>query len=226
MVQALLISLLACPEVTQILLTRNIPETLDLPADSRLTVIDNAQPQGFGANHNAAFQRCNQDFFCPLNPDIVLNENPFPSLLQALQETGAALVAPRVYSLAGEIEDSVRYFPTVLGLLKKLIFCDKGTVILSGQQAQVIDWVAGMFMLFDSTAFRLLQGFDPHYFLYYEDVDICYRARQKSLKVLIVPTVSVTHDAQRDSHKKLRHLRWHLQSMGRYFIQCRKHATK
>lgn len=221
MVGTLVEHLLDCPEVSQIIVTLNIPESLSLPESPRVQRLQNTTPQGFGANHNAAFEYCRADYFCPINPDIQFDESPFPLLLQAIQATRAAMVAPRVVSPDGEIEDSVRHFPSLSGLLRKLFLGDKGTVDISGNAPQSVDWVAGMFMLFTSTNFRDLQGFDPRYFLYYEDVDICYRAWQKKMPVVVVPAASVIHYAQRDSHKKLRHLFWHLQSMRRYFVQCR-----
>lgn len=218
MVERLAAALLACPEVAQLLVTRNIPEALALPADGRLQVIDNAAPKGFGANHNAAFAHCAQPFFCPLNPDIELDGNPFPALLAALERDGAALAAPLVRAPDGGVEDSIRHFPTPGGLLRKALGRGDGRYRLPADGADFHpEWVAGMFMLFRSDAYGRLGGFDEGYFLYYEDVDICVRLWRQGFKVLACPAVGVVHDARRDSRRSLRHLRWHLASMARYF---------
>lgn len=119
MVRRLVGQLLAFPEVTQIILTLNVPESVALPDDARLTVIGNAEAKGFGANHNAAFATCTQMFFCPLNPDIEFDGNPFPVLSAALGDERVALVAPVVKSPDGKIEDSMRHFPTPGSLLTK-----------------------------------------------------------------------------------------------------------
>ncbi len=220
MVERLVESLLECDEVTQIIVTRNVPEVLLLPACDRITLLDNTLPKGFGENHNAAFERIKQPFFCPLNPDISLIDNPFRPLLAELRNTGGGIAAPLVLAPDGVVEDSVRRFPTVASLLHKIgggqggrynpklndpIFCP--------------DWVAGMFMLFRSEDYEKLGGFDPKFFLYYEDVDICARARKAGMGLIVCPSVAVIHDARRDSHRSLRHLRWHLASMGRYFLK-------
>ncbi len=221
MVTRLLECVLACPEVGQVLLTLNVPEQLQLPSDERLKVIRNAQPKGFGANHNAAFELCNQAFFCPLNPDITFSQSPFTLLLGELQRSPAALVVPLVLSPQGLVEDSVRYFPSLRGLLAKLLWrADKRYVVRQGDTPIYPEWVAGMFMLFRREAFARLGGFDEGFFLYYEDVDICVRAWQEGLPVMVYPGAVVVHDAQRDSRRSLRHMRWHLASMVRYF---RKH---
>jgi len=86
------------------------------------------------------------------------------------------------------------------------------------QAALSPDWVAGMFMLFRSPVFDELQGFDERYFLYYEDVDLCRRLRNRGYEVRLVPSISAVHDARRESHQSLRHLRWHLASILRFFL--------
>ncbi len=221
MVIRLVSSLLTCPEVVQIIVTRNVPEVLELPADGRILVIDNSSPNGFGANHNAAFKYCRQPFFCPLNPDIELIANPFPQLLALFEsDERVALTAPMVRSPGGSLEDSVRHFPTVTSLLgKALSGADGRYSVAPGQASFSPEWVAGMFMLFSSPNYLRLGGFDEGFFLYYEDVDICVRAWKAGMRVLVCPSVSVVHDARRDSHRSLRHLRWHLTSMARYFFR-------
>ena len=66
MVARLVHALLGFPEVAQILVTTNIPESLALPSSSRITLIDNPFPKGFGSNHNVAFKHCHQPFFFAL----------------------------------------------------------------------------------------------------------------------------------------------------------------
>ena len=220
MVVRLLESLLACVEVAQIIVTRNIPESIRMPESDRIVVLDNPLPKGFGENHNAAFERCTQPFFCPLNPDISLIGNPFGTLLTDLEKSGAAIAAPLVLAPGGGLEDSLRRFPTVSSLLRKVCGGQDGRYnIKLNDPTFCPDWVAGMFILFRSSDYARLGGFDPKFFLYYEDVDICVRAKKLGMGLIVCPSVAVIHDARRDSHRSLRHLRWHLASMGRYFLK-------
>lgn len=219
----LLLDIADIPEIAAVILTLNVPEPdPEIPPKlaERLTIIRNHKPKGFSANHNAAFRRCQTPHFCVMNPDIRLNSNPFTVLLNALASTGRAMVAPIVMNSQAEREDSVRHFPTPWKLLQKIVIGDKGTYdIRVGDKALYPDWVAGMFMLFDSDAFDALNGFDDSYFLYYEDVDICVRLWKAKLGLLVCPDVVVSHDAQRTSHKRLMYLRWHITSMLRFFIK-------
>ncbi len=217
MVERLVSQLLEFPAVQRVILTLNLPERVAFRGHPKVLLIENAQPKGFGANHNAAFGQSHAQYFCILNPDIEFRSDPFGELLQCHQHTQAGIVAPLILNPGGGIEDSARYFPTLFGLIKKILRLDDGRFPLkSDNQPWSPDWVAGMFMLMTSTVFERLGGFDERYFLYYEDVDLCRRVRQLGMSIVVCPTASAIHDARRDSHRKLKHLRWHLASMARY----------
>jgi GT2 family glycosyltransferase len=158
------------------------------------------------------------DFFCVMNPDIRIHENPFPVLLEGFFDASIGVVAPMVVGPDGAIEDSARKFPSPLKiLLKALGQKPPQDYEMVGEFVQP-EWVGGMFMLFKRTAFAKLQGFDQRYFLYYEDVDICARVHLSNHKVLLCLNAKVTHNAQRSSHRSFKFLRWHIFSMLRFFL--------
>ena len=207
-----------CPEVTEIILTENIPEEPSFSCLDGVTVVRNRTPQGFGRNHNEAFRISHEDYFCVLNPDIELTGNPFPELVTNLRSGDAGIAVPVVRAGNGAVEDSVRHFPTVRRLFRKLLLQDRGRMPIDNSvSCQYIDWGAGMCMLFARTAFEQLCGFDERYFMYYEDADICLRAWKNAIPVILASQTSVIHHARRDSHRRLRYLLMHLRSMERYF---------
>ena len=203
-----------CAGQVELLVTENIPDALPIPqATTR-----NARRKGFGANHNAAFQRAHAPYFCVCNPDIRLHANPFPALLEALRDPQVAVVGPLVRSPQGSVEDSARRFPTVRSLASRMMTrrfepdypCDRGPI--------EVDWIAGMFMLFRSPAYRELGGFDERYFLYYEDVDLCRRIRSAGRRVVYQPGSEVVHDARRGSHRSPALAFQHLKSGLRFLL--------
>jgi GT2 family glycosyltransferase len=210
-------------EALELILTLNLPEDLPFADDALafpLKIIRNAEPMGFGANHNQAFHQASGEFFCVLNPDVRLTENVFSALRALFAAHGrAGVVAPRVLRPDGAAEDSARYFPTPLRLAAKALHLGDGRFPVAAAEAQPVDWVAGMFMLFRADAFRQVGGFDEGFFLYYEDVDICARLWRAGWSVLLLPGVSVVHAAQRSSRRDRRYLAWHLSSMLRYFLK-------
>jgi N-acetylglucosaminyl-diphospho-decaprenol L-rhamnosyltransferase len=184
-----------------------------------LFVIKNETPKGFGENHNQAFKSARGEFFCVLNPDIRLNDNPFPPLLECLKDDSVGVVAPVILNDLNLIEDSARRFPSPLSIFLKLInkILNKPNSVRANADSNY-DWVGGMFMFFNVNTYREVRGFDQRYFMYYEDVDICARLTHMGKQVLLCQTSRVVHLAQRASHRNMRHLRWHLTSMLRFFM--------
>lgn len=214
LVEALLgdLARLASSSISAIVLTRNMPEPRIVVPPSlaaRTIVIDNPAPCGFGANHNAAFARCDVPYFCVVNPDIRLDVDPFPALLHRFDRPTVALVAPRIDAPDGRREDSARELITPWRLLLRRLSPS------TRKAAATPDWLAGMFCLLSSPAFAATGGFDPRYFLYCEDFDLCARLRLAGWTIVVAEDVGVVHAARRASHRSLRHLAWHAQSLLR-----------
>jgi N-acetylglucosaminyl-diphospho-decaprenol L-rhamnosyltransferase len=218
MVAGLAEDLLGCPEIAKIVITQNIQEDEHYPADPRIEVIRNRIACGYGANQNAALLAATTPFLCVLNPDIRLSDNPFPFLIRELDNPQLAACAPVITTQDGTREDSARKFPTAAGLLGKGLGLGDGTYSTVAE-AKNPDWLAGMFILLRASIFRDVGGFDEKYFLYYEDVDLCWRLRRRGCELRQVQNVSVTHDARRASRRDWQHARWHLASMGRFLAR-------
>jgi len=211
--------LLQFKEIKRIIVTLNIFEQIYFPINSRVVVILNSKPNGFGFNHNRAFSFCNTEFFCVLNPDISFLNNPFSKLIE-LTTSDIALSAPIVKNLNGEIEDNIRKFPTPITiLLRQFRLFKKEYSYCEGSNNFHPEWVAGMFMLFRSSIYETVGGFDELYWLYVEDVDICTRIWVNGFKVLACPNILIFHDARRASRSNIQHLRWHFWSLFRYFVK-------
>lgn len=213
-----------------VLLTLNIPEPepqiQDYP-NLCLTLIRNKKPQGFGANHNMAFHSCTTRWFAILNPDLRLPANPFPTLIVCAQKLPVAgVVAPKIINSAGAEEDHVRPNLSPASLWRRFLGQREPVdTSVPAIRPRPFYWLAGMFMLFDADAYREVGGFDERYFLYCEDYDICARLFDAGYGVHLVPEVFAIHDAQRDSHGSLKHLRWHISSLvkvwcTRVFWRC------
>jgi N-acetylglucosaminyl-diphospho-decaprenol L-rhamnosyltransferase len=209
-------------ERVSLLVTENVPDSVPLAAahpEFPMEIVVNAKPKGFGANHNAAFLRCNAPFFCVVNPDVRLPSDPFPLLIGTLREKRAAVVGPLVRSPAGSIEDSARRFPSAWALAKKLFSPPAGPDYPAEGESVEADWLAGMFMLFSAEAFRRVGGFDERYFLYYEDADICRRIRSAGDRVRYEPRAEIVHDARRGSRRNPRLAAHHVASIIRFLAQ-------
>jgi N-acetylglucosaminyl-diphospho-decaprenol L-rhamnosyltransferase len=215
-----------CSTPLEIIVTINVDEPVRSALDEYpfpVVSIRNDTPKGFGANHDSAFERARGEYFCVINPDIRLTHDPFPSLIDALDLDAVGVAAPRVVSPDGNTEDSARAFPTPSSLMRKLWRRvirreEPEPEYLIGDEPIFPDWIGGMCMLFRSATFREIGGFDERYFLYYEDVDLCWRLRRSGRQVVLDPRAVVVHGARRSSWRKFRYMRWHLTSMLRFLM--------
>ena len=206
-----------------VVLTLNVPEDLPcVPEDFAfsLQIMRNSQPLGFGANHNRAFSQAQGGIFCVLNPDIRITQNPFPDLLKACADPHTGLAAPAIYSPSGQLEDSASKFPTPWRIAHRVLTRRRTRDYAAPTTVLHPDWVAGMFLLLRTTVYRQLGGFDERYFLYYEDVDLCARARLAGLEIVQLALPGVIHNAQRASHRDPKYLRWHVGSMLKFFTSA------
>jgi GT2 family glycosyltransferase len=205
----------------RVILTDNLGNDLPSFVNSLSTsfeILHNQLPRGYAWNHNQAFRLVKTSYFCILNPDVVFEQEVFEPLI-ALLETGKAdIVSPLVVDSNAVVQDSFRTLPTPLDLVRRKIPGYRSIPTLPDADGLVKpDWMAGIFLLLKSESYRKLNGFNERYHLYFEDVDLCIRARLAGLKLLVDTNVRIRHDAQRASSKNLRYLLWHLQSALRFY---------
>lgn len=182
----------------------------------------NALPQGFGANHNAAFRRADSDWFVVVNPDITWPPlAPTDEIFEQMAATDVrcGLLIPGQVAPDGALQDHMRALVTPWGVLKRAIQRTWQPVVRSGaaQSAEDADWVNGACMVLRSDAFRELGGFDEGYFMYCEDTDFCLRLRLAGWQMASMP-LTVVHDARRHTRSNRRHLFWHVRSLWRLWL--------
>ncbi len=186
-----------------------------------LRVIRNSRAQGFGANHNQAFvhaKAAQAMWFVVLNPDIYFPQTAYTFWRSLDQDTCPAdvgLLCPAQVDAQGQPQDFARRLMTPWGLAARLIRRAAG-MAPSGvaESVATADWVNGACMVWRSEAFAALQGFDERYFMYCEDADICLRLQLAGWRMCSA-NLAVVHDAQRQTARNWRHLRWHMTSMLR-----------
>lgn len=200
----------------QIIITDNLgDDEFSAPVFQSATILRNQTRQGFAANHNAAFKHARGEYFCVLNPDILFIQPVFNLLIENIQHRQADILAPLIVDGQGETQDSFRSLPTPAELISRRLRKEYSRPMPAARLSP--DWLAGMFLFMRTDTFQNLDGFDERYYLYFEDVDFSTRARLAGYRLLLDPSLQVQHDAHRASEKRLRYLRWHVQSAIRFF---------
>ena len=138
---------------------------------------------GFGAANNIGFAACTTEFALITNPDVFFDIAAVQRLLQtADQYKEAAFVAPQLVGKNGNPDTSYRW--------------PRNQWKSSGELAQgpiCTGFVTGAFILARKSCLETLKGFDEEFFLYYEDEDLCQRAFNAHMTIIVDPGAVVTH---------------------------------
>jgi N-acetylglucosaminyl-diphospho-decaprenol L-rhamnosyltransferase len=168
----------------------------------RVTLIESETNRGFAAATNAAIRRGSAPFVLALNPDTKMRAGTLDRLLELMKDRPEVGVAGCRLELEDGTFDhaSRRSFPTLVGALGH--FTGIGRVCRSGPLAQYrapnvergpVDAVNGAFMLIRRWALEQVGLFDEGYWMYMEDLDLCYRLKQAGWVTWYEPSVSALH---------------------------------
>jgi GT2 family glycosyltransferase len=100
----------------------------------------------------------------------------------------AACAGPRLLNPDGTLQMSVQRFPTPLSR-----FIETRIRARDHRTSRAVDWVKGAALALRRTAFDEARGFDERYFMYFEEVDLCWRLRDLGWQTHFVPAAEVTH---------------------------------
>lgn len=173
--------------------------------DPGATVVEAGANLGFGTAANRGVAAAGGEYVLILNPDTVVEPGTVKALSEALdRDPGLAAVGPRMENLDGSLYPSVRRFPDLtvavghafLGLVWPGNPATRRYRMLDwdhDRPASDVDWVGGACMLVRRRAFDVVAGFDEEYFMYVEDVDLCWRLGQAGWRIGYEPGARVVH---------------------------------
>ena len=173
-------------------------------ADPDVHVLRAGRNLGYGAAANRGVEVTVAELVLVSNPDLVVHPGALAELVAALEADAAlAIAGPQLLETDGTRYPSARRFPswadaaghTLLGLVAPdNRFTRRYRMMeLSGDGVRRVDWVSGACFLARRAPLAELGGFDEGYFMYFEDVDLCWRAHRAGYGVAYVPAATVTH---------------------------------
>ena len=160
---------------------------------------------GFGAANNLALEVAHGRYFVLLNSDAFFTAGALGRAIQHMDETPeCGLGGSRLVGRDGSAQPSSRCFHTVLndflvlsglaGRYPKSRFFGRFDRTWANPNAPAsVDWVPGAFCILRPEALRRVGLFDPAFFLYYEEVDLCLRLKRAGFAVWCWPDVVVVH---------------------------------
>ncbi|MGH9095382.1 MAG: glycosyltransferase family 2 protein [Acidimicrobiales bacterium] len=197
-------------------------------ADPGARWIDTGANLGYGRAANRGARQSGRPYVLICNPDLELGPDTVRILVDRLEaEPDLGVIGPRVVNPDGTTYPSARTFPDLVdsvghGLLGMVAPGNRFTrryrlLDRDDDRPARVGWVSGACFLIRRTVWDALGGFDPAYFMYLEDVDLCWRAQRAGWAVGYEPTARVTHvqGVSTDRHP-YRMLLAHHRSMWRF----------
>lgn len=155
-------------------------------------VVETSGNLGFARGANAGAAAARGEVLVFVNPDATIEPGALRGLVEALTLAPGAAIAG-----GGLRDDDGGWQPAAarFGVLAHLVLdTTPGRLAARGRRdAHIVDWVYGTFMAVRREVFDTLGGFDGAYFLYGEDLDLCYRARVAGWRTLYVPGAVARH---------------------------------
>lgn len=164
----------------------------------KINYIINQENIGFGAANNQALRNIKNELVLCLNPDTEFNEGVLSYMVQFMKQyhqVGAATC--RVELKNGAIDwASHRGFPTPwASFFYYFLYNDKYYHLSKSDftKDHEVDAISGAFFLTRKSVLDEVGLFDEKYFMYAEDLDLCYRIKNAGFKIMYVPEVKITH---------------------------------
>jgi N-acetylglucosaminyl-diphospho-decaprenol L-rhamnosyltransferase len=156
-------------------------------------VVELGENRGFGAASNAGVAAAREAVCVLLNPDCVLRDDAL-ARLAALAAGHDALLVPRLLDGRGAVQRSAHPLPGVPSALVRAVV---PTRLLPephrARQVRRVGWAIAACLAAPTALLRRLGPFDPAAFLFYEDLDLCLRARVGGVPTVLHPELAVTH---------------------------------
>ena len=208
-------------------------EPPELPSPVRL--IRNNQNVGFARAHNRGIAASTGDLVVLINPDTVVESDFFERLEGFFgKNPRVGIAGPRILDSEGELQLSARREISALsGLLGRTSLLTrlfpKSSLVKSHFPAATdqthptpVDWVSGACMVIRRETLRDVGPLDERFFMYFEDADLCRRARTAGWLVYYLPHVEIIHQTGASSHSRPKSI-WLLHKSA--FLYHRKHGA-
>jgi GT2 family glycosyltransferase len=160
--------------------------------------IENRANLGFGKAHNIALKKADTPYVLTLNPDCEVPGGTLKYLFDFIEKNSdVGIVTAKVLKADGKLDIAChRGFPTPWASFKYFFLKDDRDYHLTDrpmEKTHEIDSAVGAFMFMRKSVLEKTGYFDEDYFLYGEDIDLCFRVKKAGFKVMFVPDVSVLH---------------------------------
>jgi len=169
-----------------------------------VTLVHSSENLGFGRANNIALEGMHEPYALLVNSDTFVQPDTLEKLYRYMESNkDVGIAGPKTLNQDGSVQASCRRFPSmaqaaVHGFLHKIAPRNRFSRAyrmedMDHEATLDVDWVSGLCMMIRAQTAKALGGFDPEYFFYVEDVDLCKRAHMDGWRVVFCGEASVVH---------------------------------
>lgn len=168
----------------------------------KIKLLESDKNHGFAGAQNLILSRAKGDYYLLVNPDTEIPEDAVAKMVTFMEENpGCGIAGSKIESFNGKINSNGGDLPTGLAALSWLFNLesfgiksnfhrdDKDFYETPGNKG----WVGGTFMMLRKEVIEKVGLLNTDYFMYVEDVEYCYRAKNEGFKIMINPGVTIKH---------------------------------
>ena len=163
----------------------------------KIKIIESHENLGFGKANNLGVSYAKGETILFLNNDTILLNDIKPAVEVLYSKNNFGIVSINMVNKNQEYIPAVGRFPSPLRLLKISFLNDRRKEFVNGKfnlnENYTVDWLTGAFMLIRKKDYLDLHGFDPDYFMYVEDVDLCKRISDFGKLCVFIPSINYIH---------------------------------
>ncbi len=201
------------------------PDVVGLFPEAKL--IQNTKNLGFSAANNQAIKESCGEYVLFLNPDTEAAPGALDELVSFLDgQSKAAAVAPKLLNPDKSLQRSCMGFPTLGAMAMRQLFIEqlwRGNPYtkkylmtdLDYDRSSEVDQPMGACLMVRKNVLDRVGTFDEHSFMFFDEVDLCYRIKKAGLKIFFTPEAQVIHHGG-SSIKK-----WGVLNLGRHWSRSR-----
>ena len=172
----------------------------------QIKLFANQKNLGFGKANNIGLKEATGKYILLINPDTIVAEDTFEKMIQFFESNkNVGLAGCKILNPDGTLQLACRRsfpgpwtsFTKVTGLSSLFpnskIFARYNLTYLDENQIYEVDAISGSFMMMRKEVYVKVGGFDEQFFMYGEDLDLCYRIQKAGYKVFYVHTTQIIH---------------------------------
>lgn len=160
-----------------------------------LRIIENKENYGFSKGNNIGARKARGMYLFFLNSDTMVGDEGLVAMVTFLEKNKhVGILGARLRNSDGTNQASAGKFYNLINVLFMLLGSERlGLLRFSPKIVQSVDWVSGAAMMVRKSLFDKLVGFDERFFMYIEDMELCFRAEKLGYLTYFYPHVTIVH---------------------------------